>query len=142
MWTFEYRHPTTASPDAVWALWSDVTLWPEWDTDLDLVALDGEFAPGTTGTLKPKGMDGFGFTITRAEPSRGYSDETPLPGAVLRFDHDLLEAEKGIVIRQRITMDGPAANQYFADFAGKIILDIPGALSRIAERAERIGTPS
>jgi uncharacterized protein YndB with AHSA1/START domain len=142
MWTFEYRHPTTAAPQVVWSLWTDVALWPEWDVDLDVVTLDGDFGVGTTGTLKPKGMDGFPFTITRAEPDRGYTDETPLPGAVLRFDHDLLPAEDGIVIRQRVTMDGPAANEYFEQLGGKIILDVPAALARLAEKAEKAGAPA
>src|SRR5216117_3176265 len=103
MWTFEYEHPTTAAAEAVWALWSDVAQWPAWDDDLDAVSLDGDFSAGTSGTLKPKGMDPLAFTITRAEPDRGYSDETPLPGAVLRFEHELLPAERGLLIRQRLT---------------------------------------
>jgi hypothetical protein len=139
VWSFEYQHPTTAGPEAVWSLWSDVAAWPEWDVDLDVVTLDGDFAAGAQGTLKPKDMDAFPFTITRAEPDRGYTDETPLPGAVLRFEHDLLPAEEGIVIRQRVTMDGPAANEYFEHFGGKIILDVPAALARLAEKAERAG---
>ena len=139
MWSFEFQHPTTAAPQTVWSLWSDVALWPEWDVDLDAVSLDGDFAAGAQGTLKPKGMDAFPFTITRAEPNRGYTDETPLPGAVLRFDHDLVPAEHGIVIRQRVRMDGPAANEYFEQFGGKIILDLPGALARLAEKAEQAG---
>jgi hypothetical protein len=136
MWTFEYSHPTTAEPEAVWRLWSNVARWPEWDSDLETVSLDGEFAAGATGSLKPKGMDAFPFTVTRAEAGRGYSDETPLPGAVLRFDHDLVRGKEGLVIRQRVTVDGPAANDYFGEFAEKIVLDIPGSLSRLADRAE------
>src|SRR2546428_13728418 len=107
MWTFEYEHPTKASPEAIWALWSDVSRWTEWDTDLEGVTLDGKFAAGVRGVLTPKGTDGFPFMITRAEPDRGYSDETPLPGAVLRFDHELLPSAQGTVIRQRVTMEGP-----------------------------------
>jgi hypothetical protein len=136
MWSFEFHHPTTAAPHAVWELWSDVALWPEWDVDLDAVTLDGDFTAGARGTLKPKGMDAFPFTITRAEPDHGYADETPLPGAFLRFDHDLLPAGEGTIIRQRVTMDGPDANAYFDQFGGKIILDVPAALARLAAKAE------
>jgi hypothetical protein len=138
MWTFEYTHPTTARPDAIWTLWSDVTSWPDWDVDLEHVTLDGVFAAGTRGTLKPKGMGVFPFVLTRAERDRGYSDETPLDGAVLRFDHDLVPTDAGTVIRQRVTVEGPAANEYFAPLAANIILDIPAALARLAERAERV----
>jgi hypothetical protein len=138
MWTFEYTHPTAARPHAIWQLWSDVTAWPQWDTDLEVVTLDGEFVAGSRGTLKPKGMDVFPFVLTRAEPERGYSDETPLDGATLRFDHDLQPSATGdTLIRQRVTVDGPKANEYFAPLAANIILDIPQALARLATKAEQ-----
>ena len=139
MWTFEYTHPTTARAGAVWSLWSDVSRWPEWDVDLEVVRLDGDFAPGARGELKPKGMDPIPFVLTRAERDRGYSDETPLDGAVLRFDHDLVPADDGTLIRQRVTVEGPAANAYFDQFAANIILDIPTALARLAQKAEQLG---
>jgi Polyketide cyclase / dehydrase and lipid transport len=138
MWTFEYTHPTTARPDAIWNLWSDVASWPEWDVDLEVVTLEGDFVAGARGTLKPKGMDVFPFVVTRAEPDRGYSDETPLDGAVLRFDHDLVPTEAGTLIRQRVAVEGPAANEYFEALAANIILDIPAALARLATRAEQL----
>jgi hypothetical protein len=138
MWTFEYTHPTNARPDAIWRLWSDVASWPDWDVDLEVVTLDGDFAAGARGTLKPKGMDVFPFVLTRAERDRGYSDETPLDGAVLRFDHDLVPTDAGTLIRQRVTVDGPAANEYFAPLAANTILDIPQALVRLADKAERL----
>ena len=137
MWSFEFQHPTSAEPQALWALWSDVAAWPQWDVDLEAVTLEGDFAVGTHGSLQPKGMDPFPFTITRAEPGRGYTDETPLPGAVLRFEQDLLEGEEGRVIRQRVTMEGPAANEWFEQIGGKIVLDVPAALARLADRAEQ-----
>ena len=138
MWTFEYSHPTNARPDAIWRLWSAVASWPDWDVDLELVTLDGEFVAGSRGTLKPRGMEVFPFVLTRAEPGRGYSDETPLDGAVLRFDHDLQPTDGGALIRQRVTVEGPAANEYFEPLAANIILDIPAALARLAQRAEQL----
>jgi hypothetical protein len=71
-----------------------------------------------------------------AEPDRGYTDETPLPRA-LRFDHDLVPAAGGLVIRQRVTIDGPGANEWLARLGDKIILDVPAALARLAARAEQ-----
>jgi hypothetical protein len=139
MWKFEYVQPTGADPEAIWGMWSDPARWPEWDDDLEKVRLEGEFAVGSTGALTPKGMDSFPFTITRAEPGRGYSDETPLPGAVLRFDHDLVDTAEGRAIRQTVTVDGPRANDYFDQFAESIVMDIPGSLARFSEKAEQAG---
>jgi Polyketide cyclase / dehydrase and lipid transport len=139
MWSFEYTHPTTASPETIWRLWSDVSNWSRWDTDLEEVTLDGEFTEGAKGALRPEGMESFPFTITRTEPGAGYSDETPIGDAVLRFDHDLLTVEGERQVRQRVTMLGPSANELFDRFADKIIMDIPGSLARFAELAESEG---
>jgi hypothetical protein len=81
-------------------------------------------------------MEAFPFTITAAEPGRGYADETPLDGALLRFEHEVVPAEAGNEIRQRVSVEGPAANDYFEQFAHQIILDIPAALGRLAAAAE------
>ncbi|HEY3192134.1 MAG TPA: SRPBCC family protein [Solirubrobacterales bacterium] len=136
MWTFEYSHPTTAEPDTIWRLWSDVSNWSRWDTDLEEVTLEGEFETGSVGSLRPQGMDAFPFTITRAEPGVGYSDETSIGDAVLRFDHDVVPSRGGLVVRQRVTMDGPAANELFDEFGDKIIPDVPGSVSRFTALAE------
>jgi hypothetical protein len=137
MWTFEYSHPTTAPPGTIWGLWSDVSNWSRWDTDLEEVTLEGAFEAGAKGSLRPAGMGGFPFTITRAEPGVGYSDDTPIGDAVLRFDHDVITAEGQTQVRQRVTMDGPAANELFQEFADKIIMDVPGSVTRFIELAER-----
>jgi hypothetical protein len=136
MWSFEYRQETSADPDVVWRLWSDPPSWPRWDEDLEEVSLDGTFEVGTRGTLKPRGMDGFGFELTRVVAGSGYSDETPLPGATLRFDHDLVRADGTLEIVQRVTMEGPAANDYFDTLGKGILLDVPGALAKLAALAE------
>lgn len=54
-WTFEHTEDTVASPESIWALWSDVTTWPVWDAGVDSVTLEGAFAAGTKGMLKPAG---------------------------------------------------------------------------------------
>lgn len=46
---------TTASPAAIWHIWQDVAHWNTWDHGIEYSTLDGPFAEGTTGTLKPKG---------------------------------------------------------------------------------------
>ncbi|MBA3428807.1 MAG: hypothetical protein H0U07_09575 [Actinobacteria bacterium] len=87
-------------------------------------------------------MNEFPFRLTRVEPGRGYSDEKPLPDASLRFDHDLIDVEGGIAIRQRVTMEGQAANNLFATFGKGIILDLPAALARFAATAEQASAPA
>jgi uncharacterized protein YndB with AHSA1/START domain len=136
MWSFEYRQETAAAPEAVWKLWSDPTGWTQWDEDIEEVTIDGAFEVGTGGALKPKDMEAVPFVLTRVDPGSGYSDESALPGAVLRFDHDLVREDGRLQIVQRVTMTGEAANEYFGQFGHGIVLDIPAALRKLAALAE------
>jgi len=72
MWTFECSAETDASRGAVWALWSDPTGWPKFDPNIPIpsASIDGPFAAGTTGKLKPKGGPTSSFTIDAAEPEK------------------------------------------------------------------------
>lgn len=54
---------STAPPSAFFARWADMTTWPEWNADTEWVRLDGPFAQGSTGQLKPKGGPKIPFVI-------------------------------------------------------------------------------
>ena len=137
MWTTEHTVETPASADAVYALYADVAGWPAWDESVDLAELDGPFAAGTTGRLRPAGLETLPFTLVWAEVGRGFTDETPFMGHLLRFVH-LLEAAAGggTRITHRVEIDGPAA----AEMGPNVASDLPEAMAALVAAAERVGT--
>ena len=40
-WSNEHSIETTASPEAIWRLWSDVERWPEWNADIEQIEISG-----------------------------------------------------------------------------------------------------
>ena len=40
MWSYEHGVETTATPEAIWALWADVPHWGQWNDDVEQVSLD------------------------------------------------------------------------------------------------------
>ena len=78
---------STAPPTALFDRWADMATWPEWSTDTAWARLDGPFAVGTTGVLKPVRGPKTTFVIEELEPGRAYVDVSRLPGARLTFDH-------------------------------------------------------
>jgi hypothetical protein len=136
MWTTEHTVETTAPADAVHALYADVAGWPAWDESVELAELDGPFVAGTTGRLRPAGLETLPFTLLWAEAGRGFTDETPFMGHVLRFVH-LLEpaAGGGTRITHRVEIDGPAA----AEMGPNVASDLPEAMAALAAAAERAG---
>lgn len=136
MWTTEHTVETTASADTVFALYADVAAWPTWDESVELAELDGPFAAGSTGRMRPAGIETLPFTLLSVEDGRGFTDETPFMGHVLRFVH-LLEpvADGGTRITHRVEIDGPAA----AEMGPNVASDLPEAMAALAAAAERVG---
>jgi hypothetical protein len=133
MFTFEHTVETTASADAVWALYADVNAWLRWDHGLDAIELNGPFEAGVTGRITPKGMEQLPFTLTRVEPGRGFDDETPALGHMLRFSHVIEPlASGGARVTHRVEIEGPAAEQMGPNVTG----DTPEAMAALVSLAE------
>jgi hypothetical protein len=107
MYLFECEATFDAEPAAVWAVWTDVALWPEWDVTKDIAQLDGPFQPGTSGWAKQRGNLGGSFTITAVETGRRWVTECPMPLGKVVFDH-LVEpvAEGRVRVVKRVEVQG------------------------------------
>jgi hypothetical protein len=107
-YTYTYAVEADVTADAIWSLYDDVTTWPSWDAQAELVTRDGPFATGTTGTMKFVGQEPLHYRLTRVVPLREFVDETPVGALVVRVSHLLEQLPSG---RLRITysaeIDGP-----------------------------------
>jgi uncharacterized protein YndB with AHSA1/START domain len=66
---FSHTLKTTATPERIWAIWTDVEHWAQWDTELISADLDGAFVLGAIGRLKPKTGGVTKFEISQFNPS-------------------------------------------------------------------------
>ena len=80
MYLFECETMLEAEPARLWAVWTDVARWPEWDASKEIARLDGPFEPGVSGWAKQRGTLGGSFTITVVEAGRRWVSECPVPG--------------------------------------------------------------
>jgi hypothetical protein len=103
----EARARSTARPTAFFERWGDMATWPEWNLDTEWVRLDGPFAAGSTGTLKPKGGPRVKFVVDSLS-DREFVDVSKLVGARLTFHHTVdPTADDGCDIHVAVTMTGP-----------------------------------
>ena len=111
--TFEHEHTvtTSASPEAVWALWSDVGSWHRWDATVERVALEGHFAEGAAGTLCLADGQEAPFAIELVEPRRRFLDRLHLAGLVIRTDHEVSPADPGAAVTVRVAVEGATADR-------------------------------
>jgi uncharacterized protein YndB with AHSA1/START domain len=138
MWTNEQSIETTASPEAIWRLWSDVAGWPEWNADIEHIEISGPFAAGSTISMTPAGQDPVELSIAEAVEPNLFVDEAEFADVVVRTIH-LVEPLKGdrnqVVYRMEIS--GPAADSVGPEIGPQISADFPETLAALAQRAER-----
>src|SRR5512133_1723568 len=107
-YTYTHSLHTDVRPEAIWALYEDVTTWPSWDAQAEQVIRDGPFQTGTTGTMKFVGQEPLTYGLKKVEPLREFVDETPVGPLVVRVSHLLEPLPDG---RTRLTfsaeIDGP-----------------------------------
>ena len=137
MSSFTYTHAieTAVPAEAIWSLYEDVTSWPSWDGEAELVTRDGPFATGTSGTMKFRGQDPLHYKLTKVEPLREFIDETPVGELVVRVSHLLEPLPSG---RLRITysaeIDGPARQA--RELGPMITADFPATIRSLIARAQ------
>jgi Polyketide cyclase / dehydrase and lipid transport len=135
MHLFECEATLEAEPAAVWAVWTDVARWPEWDVSKEIARLDGPFEPGVSGWAKQRGNLGGTFTITVVEAGRRWVSECPLPLGKVVFDHVLEPAAKGRVrVAKKVEVEGGIAPlvRLFAPKMRRDITESLTALGRVA----------
>ena len=123
---------TSASPEHVWALWSDTSTWPQWDPSVERVVLDGPFRLGTTGTMSLAGGVRAPFTLVAVSPDARYCDELVLGELQVRIDHRVEAAGSGATITVETTVTGPGAD----DVGPMVVAQAPQALRSLVEMAE------
>ena len=139
MWTYTHSLETSASADAIFALYADVATWPTWDASLERMELEGPFAAGTRGTMVMQGQDPLPMRLVAVDAGRGFEDETPVPdaGVVVRVLHRLEPVRGGgTVITHTVTIDGPAADAVGPTIGAAITGDFPQNMAALAALAE------
>ena len=137
MATQERSVETTASPQAVWRIWSDAPTWPEWNPDVQSMTLNGPFAAGTTGTMKTK-QGTRQVRLSEVVPGRSFRLETTvIPLTRFAFECQVTAGPAGkTTISQGIRVGGPLGG-LVGGMMGKQIADtFPALLRGLARKAE------
>jgi hypothetical protein len=136
MWMTRFETHTTATPEQIWKIWSDVANWRTWDPEVESSRIDGAFQAGTRGVLKPKGGPSTKFVILEASPQSGFRDRSFLPLTHLDFNHEVrAEGGKTIVVHQA-EMRGLLAPLFSRIIGRKIEKGMPEAVARLVRLAE------
>ncbi len=140
IWSVEASCETDAERQKIWQLWSDVPNWPKWDDGLEWCRMDGPFAVGTKGELKPKGAPKVSFVMTDVRPLESYSDLSYLPLTHLTFTHTLEQLPNGkLLIRHRAHCKGLLAPLLYLTLRRDLKKGMPQSVQTLAKIAEQGG---
>jgi len=129
---------SSASPERVWSIWSDVSTWPSWNPDVVSVAIDGPFVSGARGEMTTKAGGTHSITLREVDPGQSFELETsPIPLGRFHFACQVRPAGAGSsTISQSITIHGPLGPLYSAMMGERIAQGFEPILSGLKAAAE------
>ena len=137
MWTYEYGLETTAAPETIWRLWTDVEHWGAWDSGLEKVELRGPFAVGAEIVMTPAGQEPVVMRVAELKEHELYVDEADLGGVVVRVVHRLEPLGGGrIRVVHRAEITGPAVDTMGPQVGPAITADFPQTVAALVRLAE------
>jgi hypothetical protein len=103
---FSFTIDVNNSLDKVWQTLIDVQSWHIWDTELIDAQLDGNFAVGTKGVLKPKTGPQLKFYISEIIPHQSYTFNILMPAGELVIKRSLRQENKAVHFTDDIAFTG------------------------------------
>ncbi len=139
MWTQSFsRIYPNISKEQIWAAWSDVNNWPQWDKGLDYCDMKDSFTEGAKFILKPKGGPKVKIFISKIIPYQEFSDYCRFPGAKMFDEHFLEETPEGLKITNKITVTGPLSVLWVKLVAKKVAEEVPAQTESLVQYARTL----
>lgn len=135
MWEYENAVETTAAPEAIWRLWSDVENWGTWNAEIEKIEINGPFAAGSQILMTPPGDDPVPLVIAEAVENERFVDEARFGDLLLRTTHRI-DADQGrtrVVYRMEIT--GRGADEAGPQIGPGITADWPETMAALVKMA-------
>lgn len=137
MWSFEHTESTTATPEQIWAYYTDTDSAPSWDPLVAKIEINGPFAVGTTGTNTSSTGQKVKFIISELTLYRGYTEVNTLPFARLAWTHQITPTSTGCVFTHGVILSGPLSGLYALLLGRSFKQGMPVASRNLAHRVEQ-----
>jgi hypothetical protein len=134
MWNHEESIETTARPERIWKLFSDVAGWKKWNAGIENIELHGEFTKGSTFFMQPPGTDGFTSTLVDIRENECFTDETLIGNTKVLVHHRIMSLPSG---KSKITYSTEITGPDAEEFGPMVTGDFPDVLKSLKELAEK-----
>jgi hypothetical protein len=128
---------TTASPDKVWRVWSDMSTWGEWNPNVSTMAWNGGFVSGSTGIMNTKAGQHHNMRLVDVQPGRSFALETSVvPGTKFRFNCRIEPDGAKTKVSQTVEVGGPLGPVMGGVLGPQVSKEFGTLLSNLARKAE------
>lgn len=134
VWEIEHCIETTASPQAIWALFKDVPGWTRWNAGIEQIEILGTFETGTTFQMKPPGQEPLKSRLIEVTENNGFLDETRVGDLKVYVDHRITPIAPG---RTKVIYSLEAFGPSCDEIGPLISVDFPDVLKALVSLAER-----
>lgn len=142
MWTWTFAKTYAGiTAEQVWAVWSDVDAWPEWQDDLESAHCEGGFAPGQRIVFRPKGSSSLSLELTEVVRGRRFTDRTRFFWARMYDIHEIEPGVDGIVLRSTIRVEGLLAFLWVRLVVHAIVIGLESQTDALVHRSRMLGAP-
>jgi hypothetical protein len=134
---FWHTVETTASPDKIWAVWTDVQNWKTWDTGLKEASMNVPFTLNAKGTILSLENRKSTFKIVAFEQGKMYTFKTNLPLGGL-YVKRFLEVKNGrTYFTHEVWFSGLTGGVFANMFGEKFKQMLPEVMENIKKIAEK-----
>ena len=128
---------TSASPEKVWNVWSDMSTWGEWNPNVSTMEWQGAFQSGTTGVMNTRAGQHHKMRLVDVYPGRGFALETKVvPGTMFRFNCRIEPSNGKTKISQHVEVKGPLGPILGGMMGPQVAKEFGTLLRNLAQKAE------
>jgi Polyketide cyclase / dehydrase and lipid transport len=132
---------TSATPEQVWKVWSDMSTWGSWNPNVATMSWNGGFVNGTTGVMNTRAGQHHQMQLVDVVPGRSFALLTAVvPGTRFRFNCRILPGSAGSKTRVEQTVEvggflGPVMGGMLGPQVSKEFGTLLANLGQTAEKA-------
>lgn len=133
---FWHTVETTASPEQIWQIWTDVPNWKDWDTGLKDANIDGNFQADAKGQIISLEGRTSKFKVVEFEAGKSYTFKTNLPLSGL-YVKRFFEVKNGkTYFTHEVWFQGLTAGIFAKVFGSEFRKMLPEVMDKIKQIAE------
>jgi hypothetical protein len=124
---------TTKSAADIYALYTNVANWNNWDKSVESSELNGEFVVGATGTMKPVGGPKSKITISGATPNQYAASTCNLVGCHILFEQSIKDLGDMREVTHIVSLEGFLAPVFKLILGKDLVKDIESGVDNVCK---------